>query len=66
MGTENISTVDIAKGTHIRSIQGLAFPQRLWVRSTILPLIRSETPSKILLIAMTEPAAREFTPITLT
>ena len=47
-GTVNSRTADNAKGTLIQRIHGLDFPHLELVRSTITPMMRSDTPSKSL------------------
>lgn len=63
-GTENISTVQIASGILALIIHGLALSHFVCVLSTILPINRSETPSNILEMAITDAAVPVLIPTT--
>ena len=61
-GTVNNRTADSAYGTLIHRIQGLDLPHFEFVRSTIIPMTRSETPSNRREISMTIPIVAGLIP----
>lgn len=61
-GTENNRMPDMAKGMHMRSSQGLAFPNLDFVLSTITPMMMSLIPSKNLETIIMLPTAKALTP----
>ena len=61
-GTENSRMPDMAKGMHMRSSHGLAFPNLDFVLSTITPITMSLMPSNNLETIMMLPTAKALTP----
>lgn len=61
-GTVNKRTAESAYGTLIHRIQGLDLPHFELVRSTIIPMTRSDTPSNSLEINMTIPMVAGLIP----